>query len=94
MKNKRFIIVLIVVAVLLCIPLIAMQFNTGVDWDARDFIIMGILLFATGMGIEFVLRKIGSSKNRLIAVGAILIVFFLIWDELAVGIFGTPFAGS
>lgn len=94
MKNKRIIVVLIVVAILLLIPLIAMQFNTEVDWDLRDFIIMGILLFVTGMGIEFVLRKTGSVKTRLIAVGAILLLFLLIWAELAVGIFGTPFAGS
>lgn len=94
MKNKRFIIVLIVVAILLLIPLIAMQFDTGVDWDLRDFIIMGILLLATGIGIEFVLRKIVSARKRLIAVGVILLLFFLIWAELAVGVFGTPFAGS
>lgn len=94
MKNKRIFIVLAGVGILLLIPLIAMQFTSEVDWNLQDFVIMGILLFATGLGIDFSLRKIGSSKNRLIAIGAILIVFFLIWAELAVGIFGTPFAGS
>lgn len=94
MKNKRIFIVLVVVGILLLIPLISMQFTSEVDWDLRDFIIMGILLFATGLGIDFSLRKIGAFTKRLIAIGAILIVFFLIWAELAVGIFGTPFAGS
>ncbi|AVR47280.1 hypothetical protein C7S20_01155 [Christiangramia fulva] len=94
MKNKRLFIVIAVTAILLAIPLIAMQFNTGVDWDLPDFIVMGILLFVTGMGIEFAWRKIGSAKKRFIALGVILIVFFLIWTELAVGIFGTPFAGN
>lgn len=94
MKNKRPFIILIVIAVLLLIPFVAMQFTSEVDWDFRDFVIMGILLLATGAGIELAIRSISSSKTRLIAVGTILIIFFLIWAELAVGIFGTPFAGS
>jgi hypothetical protein len=55
---------------------------------------MGILLLVTGLGIDLVLRKVSSSKNRLIMGGIILAVFFMIWAELAVGVFGTPFAGS
>ena len=79
---------------LLLIPFIAMQFSSEVVWTASDFIIMGILLLVTGLGIDLVLRKVSSSKNRLIMGGIILAVFFMIWAELAVGVFGTPFAGS
>lgn len=94
MKNKRLIIILLTASVLLLIPYIAMQFDTGVDWDIRDFTIMGILLFGTGLLCEFVIRNVNSVKNRIIICGAVLFAFFLIWAELAVGIFGTPFAGS
>jgi hypothetical protein len=31
---------------------------------------------------------------RILIIGLILILFLLVWAELAVGIFGTPFAGS
>jgi hypothetical protein len=40
------------------------------------------------------LRKFKTFKTRFIAGAVLLIIFFLIWVELAVGIFGTPFAGN
>jgi hypothetical protein len=94
MKTNRFLIILLIVGALLLIPFIAMQFSSEVVWTASDFIIMGILLLVTGLGIDIVLRKVSSSKNRLIMGGIILALFFMIWAELAVGVFGTPFAGS
>lgn len=94
MKTNRFLIILFIVGALLLIPFIAMQFSSEVVWTVSDFIIMGILLMVTGLGIDLVLRKVSSSKNRLIIGGIILAVFFMIWAELAVGVFGTPFAGS
>ena len=94
MKNKRLKIILGIVAILLLIPFVAMQFTSSVDWETGDFIIMGILLLGTGLLCEFILRKTRRIKNRMLLCGVALLVFFLIWAELAVGIFGTPFAGS
>ena len=96
MKTTRLLIILLIVGVILLIPFIAMQLGAdGVDWDLRDFIIMGILLFGSGYSIEFSLRIFSkTTKKRVIACGLILTGLFLIWAELAVGIFGTPFAGS
>lgn len=94
MKNKRLIIILSVVFILLLIPFIAMKFTNEVDWNIFDFAIMGVLLTGTGLLCELVLRKVKSVQNRIIICAAILFIFFLIWAELAVGIFGTPFAGS
>ena len=88
MKNKRLIIILSAAAILLLIPLFAMQFTNEVDWDITDFTIMGILLFGTGLLCELVMRKTKSIKTRIIICGAILFAFFLIWAELAVGVFG------
>ena len=82
-------------ALLLLLPALAMQLGAeGVDWSASDFVIMGVLLAALGLGIEAAVRLLTGWRNRLIAIGAVLIVFLLIWIELAVGVFGTPFAGS
>jgi hypothetical protein len=94
MKNKRLIIILSAVAILLLIPFIAMQFTNEVDWDITDFTIMGILLLSTGLLCEFVMRKVNGVIYRIVICGAILLAFFLIWAELAVGIFGSAFAGS
>lgn len=93
-NNDRLVIFMTIAAILLLIPFIAMQFTNEVNWDIYDFAIMGFLLFGTGLICELVLRKVKSMKNRILICGAVLFVFFLIWAELAVGIFGTPFAGS
>ena len=87
-------LILTTAAILLSIPYIAMQFTTDVDWNITDFAIMGVLLFGTGLLCELVMRTVKSIDNRILICGAVLFVFFLIWAELAVGIFGTPFAGS
>ena len=93
-QNKRLIGIVLSVALILCIPLVAMQFTNEVDWNWFDFLVMGILLLGTGLLCEFIMRKVKGLQNRLIVIVVILAVFFLIWAELAVGIFGTPFAGS
>lgn len=92
--TQRVATVIGIVALVLLIPLVAMQFTKEVNWDLTDFITMGILLFITGMGIEIVTRKVQSTKLKLALTLTILFILFLIWAELAVGIFGTPFAGS
>jgi ABC-type cobalt transport system substrate-binding protein len=93
-QNKRLFGILLAVAVLLLIPLIAMQFSEGVNWSGFDFMIAGVLLLGTGLLCELVLRKVKKTESRLILVGVILLVLFLVWAEIAVGVFGTPFAGS
>tara|TARA_Y100001949_G_scaffold56700_1_gene47633 strand:- start:431 stop:664 length:234 start_codon:yes stop_codon:yes gene_type:complete len=76
------------------IPLIAMQLTDEVKWSLFDFIIMGAMLSITGLVGEVILKKVKKSKHRLILYITIVMIFFLIWAELAVGIFGTPFAGD
>jgi len=93
-QNKRLIGVLLTVAFILLIPLIAMQFTDEVDWKLFDFVIMGVLLLGTGLMCELVMRKVKKIEYRVAICGLLLVALFLIWAELAVGIFGTPFAGS
>ena len=86
--------ILPIVGLLLLIPLIAMQLTNEVNWSFFDFIIMGALLTITGLLIGIILKKVNNSKNRRILIVTIVMIFFLIWAELAVGLFGTPFAGD
>ena len=85
--------ILPIVGLLLSIPLIAMQLTNEVNWSFFDFIIMGAFLTLTGLLIG-IFQKVKNSKNRLILIITIVMMFFLIWAELAVGLFGTPFAGD
>ena len=86
--------ILYIVGLLLLIPLTAMQLTNEVNWSFFDFIIMGALLTITGLLIGIILQKVENSKNKLILIVTIVMMFFLIWAELAVGLFGTPFAGD
>lgn len=93
-KNNRLTIIFAIASVILLLPLVAMQFTSEVNWSVFDFIVAGVLLFGTGGLIEFSLRKIKSIKQRVWIIAGILFILFLVWAELAVGLFGTPFAGS
>lgn len=76
-------------AIILSIPLIAMQYTKEVNWGLLDFIVMGILLFSTGIAYVLIIRASESFIYR-IAVGvAVLAVLLLIWMNLAVGIIGS-----
>ncbi len=94
MKNKRLIIILTSVVILLLIPFIAMQFTDEVVWTSLDFAVMGILLLSTGLMWDLVMRKVKKIEYRIVLFIAILGAFVLIWAELAVGIFGTPLSGQ
>jgi len=90
----RITIIFIVTALILSIPLIAMQFTSEVKWDFKDFIAAGILLLSAGLAIELVIRNVRKNTIKTVLFIIILLALFLIWAELAVGVFGTPFAGS
>ncbi|MEY4461775.1 MAG: hypothetical protein RLY98_315 [Bacteroidota bacterium] len=79
---------------LLLIPLIGMLFSIEVNWSFFDFIIMGILILVMSFGIKLVLKTTPKKMYRILIIGIILILFLLVWAELAVGVFETPFAGS
>ena len=79
---------------LLLIPLIGMTITDEINWIPFDFIIMGSLLILLSIGINFASNRAKNLKNRVLYIGILVIIFMLIWAELAVGLFGTPFAGS
>lgn len=93
-QNARLAIILSIIVVLLLVPLIAMQFTSEVNWSMFDFLVAGTLLLGTGLACEMVLRKLKTAKYRIAICAVLIAVLLLVWAELAVGIFGTPFAGN
>ena len=89
-KNKyiRFLFHLI----FLILPIIGMFISDAVNWNIFDFILMGFLLISLGFTLNYVLVK--KITGKIVYVLLILFVFILIWVELAVGIFNSPFSGS
>jgi hypothetical protein len=93
-NNKRLIGIVLAVGILLLIPFLAMRFTDEVNWSPTDFVTAGVLLLGTGLMCEFVLRTVKKTGYRIAICAAILFALMLVWIELAVGLFGTPFAGS
>ena len=71
-----------------------MQFIDEVNWTLLDFVVAGVLLLATGLICELVIRKVNKIEHRIAICLTILTALLLIWAELAVGIFGTPLGGT
>lgn len=73
---------------LLMIPWIAMFFTDSVQWSVIDFVIMGILLFSTGLAYVLVTRQSTNIMYRCAMALGIGTTLFLIWANLAVGLIG------
>lgn len=78
----------LVTLALLAIPLVAMQYTSEVQWDPPDFVIMGTLLFATGLGLEWAIRHRSSLALRAAWAMALLSTFLITWVNMAVGLLG------
>ncbi|MEX5744922.1 hypothetical protein [Massilia sp. X63] len=85
--GKSLLAVALVTAVVLMIPLVAMQFTAEVNWTGLDFLAAGALLALAGLVLSFALRKLRSRQGRLLAIGLIGLGFLYCWAEMAVGIF-------
>jgi hypothetical protein len=79
---------------LLLFPLVGTLVSNEVNWSFFDFIVMGILILSMSFGIKQVVMTTKNTNYRILIIGMILLVFILIWVELAVCIFDTPFAGN
>jgi len=92
MMNKKWVVFSPLLMLLL--PFIGMFFSNEINWSFFDFIIMGILILSLSFSIKQVLKTTKNINYRILIIALILILFLLIWAELAVGIFDTPFGGS
>ncbi|WP_207484363.1 hypothetical protein [Arenibaculum pallidiluteum] len=76
-------------AVLLLLPLVAMQFTDEVDWDEADFLVFGAMLVSACGGLERAARMTSSIAYRAAMGVALAAAFILVWMNLAVGIIGS-----
>ena len=72
---------------LLLIPLVAMAFSDAVQWSVFDFVIMAVLLFFLGLGLDLVRFYAASKRQRWLLFTLVVLLFLLVWGELAVGLF-------
>ena len=91
---KRSFVILGLVGLILLVPLLSMLVTPQVVWGPADFLVAGTLLACTGFLVDLVLRKSKTSRGRFWLTAGIFLVFALVWIELAVGLFGSPWAGN
>jgi hypothetical protein len=75
------------IAALLMLPLVAMQFTSGVAWGPEDFAFAGILLIGAGAIFELVAWKVRDLTGRLVMAAVLAGAVLVIWADAAVGVF-------
>jgi|TARA_B100001750_G_scaffold107857_1_gene85235 uncharacterized membrane protein YfcA len=85
---------LIIFGTLLSIILLFNFISDEFNWNVFDFIIFIIMMIFAVASFELVSRITKKEKSQKILFALIIIVFLLIWAELGVGIFNSPFAGD
>ena len=79
----------IIAALLLLLPLAAMQFTDEMNWDETDFLVLGAMLLAACGTYGLTTRMTGNTAYRAAVGVAVVAAFILIWMNLAVGIIGS-----
>jgi hypothetical protein len=92
--SKSYLTIIVSTAMILLVPLIAMQFSSEVNWSIFDFAVASALLLGFGFTGLFVRRRLRKPSSRIMAYVILILLFAMIWLELAVGLFNSPFAGS
>ena len=95
MQTKNYFRWVLVTAVVLAIPAIAMAFNLaipdpgsgsdGVNWGPMDFAIVGVLVLGAGLLFEYASSRSGSVAHKAAVAIAVAAGLGLIWVNLAVG---------
>ncbi|WNG42472.1 hypothetical protein F0U61_44420 [Archangium violaceum] len=76
-------------ALLLVLPLLAMQFTEEVAWGLSDFALFGAMLFVACGTYELAARMTGNKTYRAAVGVALAAAFILVWMNLAVGLIGS-----
>lgn len=75
-------------ALLLLLPLVAMQFTREVNWTPFDFAFAAVMIGAVGIAFEVTIRTTRNIAYRGAVAIALAAAFLLIWINAAVGIIG------
>lgn len=89
MRIRRIVLSAAGTALVLLVPLAAMQFSDEMSWDSFDFVVAGVLIFGTGLAYEFLATRGSSPMYRIAAGLALAGAFLLVWMNLAVGLIGS-----
>jgi hypothetical protein len=64
------------------------------NWGIADFVLAGAILLTAGALFWLIVKKTRSTKSRIVFISILVLLIAVVWAELAVGLFNSPFAGS
>ena len=82
------------VGAVLLLPLIGTLLQAGFTWSLSDFAIAAVILWLLASISSWLRSTIPTARGRWFALLGVVLVGALCWVELAVGVFGSPLAGS
>ena len=85
--TKPAVRVALATALLLLVPLAAMQFTSEVSWAPGDFLAAAALRFSAGMVYVAWAQHARTRKQRVVIGLVVLTALATIWADLAVGLF-------
>jgi len=91
MKTKH---IFMLINCFLLIPIFGGIISDEFQWTFIDYALALILLNGLGLSFFLIRRCIKLTLHKYIFFSISLVLIFLIWGELAVGIFDSIFAGS
>jgi hypothetical protein len=77
-----------IAALLLLLPLAAMQFTSEVNWDGADFVFAAVMIGSVGLLAELTVRRTRNLAYRAAAGFAVAAGFLIVWANGAVGMIG------
>lgn len=93
-QKQKTTVIYAVPAILMGFAVLGNLFSKEFSWSSSDFLIAGVLLFGTAMIVDLIRRIIKNKTYKILLCIVVLLGLILTWMEFAVGLFGTPFAGS
>ncbi|WP_294244033.1 hypothetical protein [uncultured Chryseobacterium sp.] len=93
-RQQKTALIYAVPCLLMATAFFAGLFAEGWNWTASDFATAAALLFGAAFFINLAAVSQKPFFMKLMICLSVILVLVLIWIELAVGIFGSPFAGN
>lgn len=87
-KDRLLLAALLVPAVLLLVPLVAMRFTDEVKWTGSDFVVAYVVLASAGLAFWFLFRRAADWTTRAAVAAAVGSTLFMTWVNMAVGLVG------
>lgn len=93
-KQQKTALIFAIPSLLMVAAFVANNFAEGFNWTVSDFLIAAFLLFGTASFIYMIVNSKLSVRAKTMISIVIVLILMVIWVEMAVGLFGSPIAGS